>query len=397
MVLPPSYCRTQDSGESSSDCQSHIPLLANTKNPYRPQQQGIEDRFEYDINRSQEDARRRSLNDDGYSTRPKLLPTSFSRYELDMDKSNPGLPEDTETKVQIFRPMPGVYVKPRPAKTVLKRGLQIPTRISYITSGFRLPRALCDAGVDRARWAAFTKEVTASGKMSKSQWATVVGCSCAVGLLVDCFLPPCGQLVFAPVFGHKKRRDKERENFRIALASGGLQLVTEKWNRILFEPLGLQVLIEPPNCFGASNMATMDVASTKLFRYQEKNGLYSSTTGGLSESADKKELKYARKEGKYRTKAARKGRVLIRPIQREPIQAEAESAAVNPNDYVGQLDGGCKSQTKNGQENSGQGAGFTSLPAAGPSKASQALDVCTAAMRLATLGHGVDAAGSNIM
>ena len=398
MVLPPSYSRTQDSGESSSDCQSHIPILANTKNPYQTQQQGVEDRFEYDANRSQEDARRRSLNDGGYSTRPKLWPTSFSHYKSDIDKSNTGPLEDTETEVQPFHPIPGVSLKARPSKTVLERGLQIPTRISYITSGFRLPRALCDAGVEQARWAAFTREVTAYGSMSKSQWATLLGCSCAVGLLVDCFLPPCGLLVFVPVFTHKKRRDKESENFRTALASGGLQLVTEKWNRILFEPLGLQVLIEPPNCFGASNMATMDVASTKLFRYQEKRGLYSSTTGGLSESADEKEVKYARKEGKYRTKAARKGRILIRPIRPEPTQAEVDvSAAVSSNDCVGQLDGGCKSQARNGQDSSGQGAGYTSLPAPGPSIASQALDVCTLATRLATLAHGVDAAAFNIV
>ena len=397
MVLPPSYSRTQDPGESSSDCKSHVSLLANSKNISRLQQQGVEDCLEYDANRSQEDARRRSLNDDGYSTHPRLWPTSFSRYELDKDKSNLGPLGDTGTGVQPFRPIPGVCLKARPTKTVLERGLQIPTRVSYITSGFRLPRTLCDAGVDRARWAAFTREVTAYGKMSKSQWAILVGCSCAVGLLFDCLIPLSGELVFAPVFAHKKRRDKERENFRIALASGGLQLVTEKWNRILFEPLGLQVLIEPPNCFGASNMATMDVASTKLFRYQEKKGLYSSTTGGLSQSADKKEVKYARKEGKYRTKAARKGRILICPIQPEPTQTEVESAAVSPNDYVGQLDGSCRSQTKNGQESSGQGAGYTSLPAAGPSKATQALDVCTSAMRLATLEHGVDAAAFNII
>ena len=358
MVLPPSYSRTQDPGESSSDCQSRIPLLANTKNPYPHQQQGVEDRFEYDANRSQEDDRRRSLNDDGCSTRPRLWPTSFSHYRSDIYKSNADTPGDTETEVQLFRPTPGVSLKARPPKTVLERGLQIPTRISYITSGFRLPRALCDAGVDRARWAAFTREITAYGSLSKSQWAILLGCSCAVGLLIDCFLPPFGLLGFVPIFAHKKRRDKERENFGTALVSGGLQLVTEKWNRTLFEPLGVQVLIEPPNCFGASNMATMDVASTKLFRYQEKKGLYSPTIGGLSECADEKEVRYARKEGKYRTKAARKGRIIIRPIQTEPTQAEVDvSAVVSSNDC---LDGNCKSQARKGQDSSGHGAGYVS-------------------------------------
>lgn len=396
MVLPPSYSRTQDPGESSSDCQSQIPLLANTKNPYRLQQQGVEDRFEYNANRSQEGDRRRSLNDDdGYSTRPKLWPTSFSHYKSDIYKSNSGPPGDTETEVQLFRPIPAVSLKARPSQTVLVRGLQIPTRISYITSGFRLPRALCDAGVDRARWAIFTREVTAYGSLSKSQWATLLGCGCAVGLLIDCFLPPCGLLVFVPIFAHKKRRDKERENFGTALVSGGLQLVTEKWNRILFEPLGLQVLIEPPSCFGASNMATMDVASTQLFRYQEKKGLYSPTIGGLSEFADEKEVRYARKEGKYRTKAARKGRIIIRPIQTEPIQAEVVVSTAVSSDHW--LAGGFKSQARNGQDSSGQGAGHVSLPAAGPSNASQALDVCNSAMKLATLAHGVDAGAFDIV
>ena len=390
MALPPSYSRTQDSGEFSSDCQSHIPLLANMKNPYRLQQQGVEDRFQYDANCSQQDARRRDVDSNGYSRHATMGPRSFSHHQMDIDKSNPAPPVDTETETKSFRP--------RPTETVLERGVQIPTRISYITSGFRLPRVLCDAGVDRAQWAAFTREVTAYGRMSKSQWATVIGCSCAFGLLVDCVLPLSGQLVIAPILGHKNRSNKERENFCLALASGGLQLVTEKWNRVLFEPLGLQVLIEPPNYFGASNMATMDVSSTKLYRYQERKGLYSSTTGGLSESADKKEIKYAGKEGKYRTKAARKGRILIRRIQTEPIQAEVdESPAVSPSDCVGQLDGVCKPQPKSGQQNSGQGARYTSLPAAGPSKASRALEVSTLATRLVTLAHGVDAAAFDMM
>ena len=390
MAILSSYSRTQNSGEFSSDCQYHSPLLANTKDLYRFQQQGVEDRFGYDADCSQQDARPRTLDYNGSSSHPTLGPKPVSHHEMDIDKNNPAPPVNTEPEPQPLRPYP--------AGTVLERGVQIPTRVSYITSGFRLPRALCDAGVDRARWAAFTREVTAYGRMSKSQWATVLGCSCAFGLLVDCVLPLSGQLVLAPVVGHKKRRNKEQENFRIAFASGGLQLVTDRWNKILFEPLGLQVLIEPPNCFGASNMATMDVSSTKLYRYQEKKGLYASTTGGVSESADKKEIKYAGREGRYRTKAARKGRILIRPIQREQTQAvNVESAAVSPSDCVGQLDGVCKSQPKSGQESSGQGAGYTSLPAAGPSKASRALEVCTLATRLVTLAHGVDAAAFDAM
>ena len=405
MVLLRSDSRTQEPSDPSSDCQSHIPLLAGREKSYPLQQQGIEDRLNYDANSFREIAKQRSLDNNGYSEHPTAWPPSFSHYETpqslshfetDIYASNPGSPDFAESEVQSISPTPGVSLHPQPAKAMLKRGLQIPTRISYITSGFRLPPTLRDAGVDLARWKAFTREVKGYGSMSKSQWASVLGWSFAVGLYVDCFIAPLGTLVVGPVCSHKKRRNKERENFRVAFASGGLQLVAEKWDKILFEPLGLQVRIEPPYHFGARDMATMDVSSTKLFKYQEKQGVYSSSTGGLSESADKKEVRYASKEGKHRTKAARKGRILIHPIRPETIQAEVdESAAGSSNGYIGQVDGGCRSRTRNGEESSGQGTGYTCLPAAGPSKASQVLDVCTTATRLATIGHAVDVAACN--
>jgi len=55
----------------------------------------------------------------------------------------------------------------------LKRGIQIPTRMSYVTSGFPLPKALVDAGVDEARWQQFSNEAKSHGAMSGTQWATV--------------------------------------------------------------------------------------------------------------------------------------------------------------------------------------------------------------------------------
>ena len=388
MELPPSYSHTQEPIDPCSDCQSHVALVANSKKLYRVQQQGIEDPFNDDINRFQEDARPRALDNNSYSKHSTAWPPSFSYYESDIDKNSLGSPAIAETEVQSIHSTPGVSLNPRLPKAVLKRGLQIPTRISYITSGFRLPPTLYDAGVDRAQWKAFTREVKGCGSMSKSQWACVLGYSFGVGLLVDLSIAPLlGQLVVAPVLAHKKRRNKERENFRVAFASGGLQLVTEKWNKILFEPLGLQVRIEPPNCFHARDMSTMDVSSTKLFKHQEKNGLYSTSTGGLSESADKKEVRYAGKEGKHRTNAARKGRILVHPIQPEPSQAEVdEPVTVVSNGYIGQLDGGCTSRTENSQKSDVQGTGYTFLPPAGPSKALQALELGAAATRLATVG-----------
>lgn len=393
MVLLPGHPATQEPSDSRSYCQSNIPQEARRKNSYGLQRQGIEDPPSYDASTFQEDARQRSLDDNGYSRHPTAWPPPFCHYETPIDKSDPGLPKIADTEVQSIPANQDVSINPRPPKAVLKRGLQIPTRISYITSGFHLPPTLCDAGVDRAQWKAFTREVKAYGSMSKSQWATVLGSSFAVGLWVDLLLPGAGQLVVVPICAHKKRRNKERDNFRVASASGGLQLVAEKWNRDLFKPLGLQVRIEPPNYFEARDMSTMDVSSTKLFKYQEKKGVYPSSTGGISESADKKEVKYAGKEGKYRTKAARKGRIIIFPIQPQTLQAGVdEPAAVSSKGSIGQLDGGCISGTRNGQESRGPGTVYTSLPAAQPSQALPTLEVCAATAKLATAGHALFAA-----
>ena len=389
MVLRPSHTRTQEPSDPSSDCQSCVPLLARMHNSYRLQQQGTEDRFSDDVNRFQEDSGQRSLDGNGYLKLPKDPPPYYSGCATPIDTSDLGSSEIANADVQSIHAKPGVPHNPRPPKAVLKRGLQIPTRISYITSGFQLPPTLCDAGVDRARWKAFTREVKACGSMSKSQWASVIGCSLALGLLVDFFiLPGAGQLVVAPLHGHKKRKTQERANFRDTFDTGGLQLVAEKWNRDLFEPLGLQVRIEPPEYFRPRDMSTMDVSSTKLFKYQEKKGVYPSSTGGLSKSADKKAVKYARKEGKYRTKAARKGRILISPIEPETLQAEVdESAAVSSKGCIGQLDGRCTCRSKNGQQSSSPVTGYTTLPAAGPSPALHTLELCAAVARLAVAGH----------
>ena len=369
MVLRLSNSRTQEPSDSDSDCQSHVPLLAGERNSYRLQQQGIEDPPTYAATIFQEDSRQGSLDVNGYSRYPTAWRPSFTHYETprslshneaNMNRSNIDLPEIAETEVQSMCPSPGLSRKPCPPKAVLKRGLQIPTRISYITSGFRLPPTLCDAGVDRARWKAFTREIKGYGSMSKSQWASMLGINLAIGLIVDFIVPGAGQLVVVPLLTHKGRRNKERDNFKAAFASGGLQLVAENWNRELFEPLGLQVRIEPPNCFVAKDMSTMDVFSSKLFRYQEKKGLYPSSTSGRSQFADKKAMQYAVKEGKHRRRAARNGRILIFPFEPEINQAKVnEPAAVST------------------------GTGYTSLPAAGPSNVLHALHLCAAATGVA--------------
>lgn len=85
----------------------------------------------------------------------------------------------------------------------------------------------------------------------------------------------------------------------------------DRWNNNCFRPLGLQIRIEPP---GIGKTDGMDVASTKLFKYQQKMGTSSPVPGIASRQGDEKEYKYQSKEGRYRIKAARKARIIILPL-----------------------------------------------------------------------------------
>lgn len=118
------------------------------------------------------------------------------------------------------------------------------------------------------------------------------------------------------------QKHREHENFLLAYQSGAMKVFQDRWNRDYFHALGLQIRVEPPD-MGIGSMNEMDVASSKLFRYQQKLGTSSPAPGRASEQADKKECKYQRKEGRYRMKAARKGRIIVLPFN--PLLTGSES------------------------------------------------------------------------
>ena len=88
----------------------------------------------------------------------------------------------------------------------------------------------------------------------------------------------------------------------------------ERWNNVYFHRLGLHVQIMPP---GVGQMDDMDVASSKLYKYQQKIGTCSPAPGVASQGADKKEYKYQVREGRHRMKATGKGRIIITPYKAE--------------------------------------------------------------------------------
>ena len=112
---------------------------------------------------------------------------------------------------------------------------------------------------------------------------------------------------------HKMQKHKEQENFLLAYQGGAMRVFEDRWNNGYFHALGLHIRLEPP---GFGKMDGMDVASSKLFRYQQKMGTSSPAPGVASEQGDKKEYKYQSREGRYRMKAACKARIIVLPYKK---------------------------------------------------------------------------------
>lgn len=120
----------------------------------------------------------------------------------------------------------------------------------------------------------------------------------------------------------KMQKHREHKNFRQAYESGAMKVFQIRWNKDYFHARGLHIRLEPPDT-GTGSMGDMDVASSKLFRYQQKMGTSSPAPGLASEQGNKKEYRYQRKEGRYRMKAARKGRIIVLPFN--PVITGSES------------------------------------------------------------------------
>ena len=106
----------------------------------------------------------------------------------------------------------------------------------------------------------------------------------------------------------------------------------DRWNDDYFHPLGLHIRVEPPD-IGKTD--SMDVASSKLFKYQQKRGTVSPAPGVASKQGDKKEYKYQSKEGRYRLKAMRKCRIIVLPFK----PALPQRRTTESQERVGQIEG----------------------------------------------------------
>ncbi len=205
-------------------------------------------------------------------------------------------------------------------ESVLTRGLQVPSKFQTVTSGFKYPELLAACNVSKEQWAVFTNEVKSLAKLDGSQWLTTIGAGAGTwlvgGLLIGWLA-----LIPAAVVGQKMRKNREHDNLLAAAEGGLLATCVQRWNTNYFNSRGLTIRIDLPG--QASDMGEMDLSNSRKFKRQ--------LTGGQSPSSEKKQARSEKKEQKTRARAAKKGRIVIIPLNETTMVAarEANQASVD--------------------------------------------------------------------
>lgn len=213
--------------------------------------------------------------------------------------SAPRFDTDASTVFSTAEPL----VNRLPAKRVLIRGLQVPTRHRSLTSGYPYPEVLLRAGVTPAEWSVFAREVRKHASLSKSQWAVTLAGAGSFAIIGSVVMGGFA-VIPATIYGTKMRRIKERLNFAVADNSGALAQCVARWNKSYFRRRGLAVRVDIPG--RSRDLEHMDLSSSKLYQYQQMNG----DRHPLSSFDRTSQLK----ESRARMKASMKARIVIIPL-----------------------------------------------------------------------------------
>ena len=203
-------------------------------------------------------------------------------------------------------------------ESVLSRGLQVPSRTRYLSSGFAFPVILEQAGVTKQMWTSFAQEISSHASLSPKQWLTAIGGGAGMGFVGVWAFGPIG-LVPAAMIGHKVRSKKERQNIAAAKYNGAMVACLKRWNDTYFSQKGLAIRIDLPG--EIQDMQDMDVSTSKL---------YKQSPGGLPEAGgpfmSKTDSKLLHKDMKARRKAIMKGRIVITPLKPMPAGEELQES-----------------------------------------------------------------------
>ncbi len=206
-------------------------------------------------------------------------------------------------------------------------GLAVPTRLNYITSGFKFPVALAEVGMSKPEWSAFTSDIKQYASLSSSQWFKIIGGGLGTFVVGSIFISWFA-VIPAAFVGHRMRKDREHLNLLIAYQSGLLDLCLKRWNESYFKPKGLLVQVHMPGM--THGMTNLDVASSHWFRQYQTSGdkPVSAVPGSAKDIMDgARGPKYESKADRVRRKAIRKGRIVIMLLDQSHL-----NGAIQPSD-----------------------------------------------------------------
>lgn len=197
----------------------------------------------------------------------------------------------------------------------LTRGLQVPSRLSYVTSGFKFPLCLAWYGITKDQWSVFTHDVKRHASLSSSQWAKTIGCGLGTflvgGIIISWFA-----IIPAAFVGHHMRKDREELNMFQAKQNGALKRCLNRWNESLFGPKGLVVRMDVPG--NARDLRSMDLATSNFFGHRQVGADPSVVPGAADDPMDQdwREYEDESKAHRVRRKAAQRGRIVIMPLNK---------------------------------------------------------------------------------
>ena len=205
----------------------------------------------------------------------------------------------------------------------LVRGLQVPSRSPYVTSGFKFPVILARAGITKAEWIHFSDDIRRYADLSSSQWAKTVGASLGTFGLGWIFISWFA-LIPAGFVGHYMRKDREHLNMCWAHQYGALKDSLDEWNESCFKRRGFVVRVDMPGM--TRDVMDMDISTFKMIRHYKPSG-HVSTAAGTYKYVSAENQEDPNKTARARRKASRRCRIVIMPLdqQRSQISGSTES------------------------------------------------------------------------
>ncbi|GIK07636.1 hypothetical protein Aspvir_003302 [Aspergillus viridinutans] len=191
------------------------------------------------------------------------------------------------------------------------RGIQIPSKHDYFTSGFAYPPFLADYDISPHHWTQFTHDLNEEVKLSPRQWATTVAKGVSVLALGGMMAGVLGAIP-AVLVARKARRNREEMNLIIAASErpadtdSGSRLLkkVERWNETFFRPRGIVVRVDLP-WEELDEMQGMEVLPASRYGSSRRD------------------------EQAAREDASRKARIVIIPVDTDPSGSGSGSASAS--------------------------------------------------------------------